>query len=559
MAVRLSDISMTVRVTIVALVGIALMGIVLIWITATNLDDEMRQQASARQESNMFVAWEVLRNRGSDFRIIDDKLYAGKFLVSDNFEVVDRVQALVGGVATIFRGDTRVSTNVRKADGSRAIGTRLAAGPVYDAIFQGRKPFRGEADILGEKYFTVYDPIMSSAGEVVGILFVGIKQSDFLAVVPRITLHIGIFVAIAALALCATIGFLIRRLLSPLDSMEFAMHRLAENDLDAPIPATERRDEVGRMARALLVFKKQMVRAEELSVQQRREQEGRQRRAEEISGCIEEFEGTIQGVVQGVSAAATRMQTDAATLMTTAEQTRCQAVSASSAAGHASQNVETVAAATEELTASVNEIRRQVHDSASIAETAVDEANRTNATVASLSIAAQKIGDIVKLIQGIASQTNLLALNATIEAARAGEAGRGFAVVAAEVKNLANQTAQATDEIQAQVSQMQDVTGTAVGAIKGITGTIRRMSEITTTIATAVEEQGSATHEIARNVEQASQGTRSVAEHIGSVTDAASFTGTMAGQALSAAGDLTSQSARLRAAVDGFIRRVRDA
>ena len=557
--VQLSNLSMTIRVTIVALIGIALLGVMLIWVTATSLDDEMRQQATARQESNMAVAWEVLRNRGFDFKVVDNKLYAGKFSVNDNFEVVDRIQALVGGVATVFMGDTRVSTNVKKPDGSRAIGTKLAPGPVHDALFQGHKPFRGEAEILGEKYFTAYDPILGSAGEVIGVLFVGIKQADYLAVVPRITFRIGIFVAFAALALCATIGLLIRRLLSPLGSMEFAMLRLAENDLEAPIPATERQDEVGRMARALLVFKKQMIRAEELSVQQRREQELRLRRAEDIATRIQEFDQTIQGVVQGVSAAATRMQADATTLMSTAEQTSCQAVSASCAANQASQNVETVAAATEELTASVNEIRRQVNDSAGIAETAVDEANRTNATVASLATAAQKIGDIVKLIHGIASQTNLLALNATIEAARAGEAGRGFAVVASEVKNLANQTAQATDEIQAQVSQMQDVTGSAVGAIKGITETIRRMSDITTTIATAVEEQGSATHEIAMNVEQASVGTRSVAGHIGSVTDAAASTGAMAGQTLSAAEELSLQSARLRTAVDDFIRRVREA
>ena len=559
MAMRLSDFSLTVRVTIVALIGIALLGVMLIWITATNLDDEMRQQASDRQESNMAVAWEVLKNRGTDFKIADGKLYAGKFIVNGNFEVVDRVQALVGGVATIFMGDTRVSTNVTKADGSRAIGTKLAQGPVRDAIFGSHKPFRGEADILGEKYFTAYDPILDSAGDVAGVLFVGIKQSDYLAVVPRITFRIGMFVALAALGLCATIALLIRRFLSPLDSMELAMQRLSENDLEVAIPATERRDEVGRMARALLVFKNHMVRAEQLSAQQRHEHENRQRRAEEISGCIQEFERSIQTVVEGVSAAATRMQTNAGTLLSTAEQTSSQAVSASCAADQASHNVETVAAATEELTASVNEIRRQVNDSASIAETAVDEANRTNTTVASLSVAAQKIGDIVKLIHGIASQTNLLALNATIEAARAGEAGRGFAVVASEVKKLANQTAQATDDIQAQVSQMQEATGTAVGAIKGITGTIRRMSEITTTIATAVEEQGSATHEIARNVEEASQGTRSVAEHIGSVTDAAASTGTMAGQTLSAAEELSNQSARLRAAVDAFIRRVREA
>jgi len=219
--------------------------------------------------------------------------------------------------------------------------------------------------------------------------------------------------------------------------------------------------------------------------------------------------------------------------------------------------VQTVAAATEELSSSVNEISRQVSESSRIANVAVDEANKTNITVAGLSDAAQKIGEVVGLINNIASQTNLLALNATIEAARAGEAGKGFAVVASEVKNLANQTAKATEDIQGQVGQMQSVTGTAVDAIKGITGTIQRMSEITTTIASAVEEQGAATREIARNVQQASTGTREVSSNIGGVTQAAGETGHMAGSVLGATKELSRQTDRLRQEVDAFVRRVR--
>jgi methyl-accepting chemotaxis protein len=559
MAVRISDLSMSLRVTVVALIGIALLGIVLVWIMANNLEEEMRRQAEARQESNMAVAWEVLRYRGSDFSVKDGKLLAGSYQINGTFDVVDRVREMVGGVATVFMGDVRVSTNVKQPDGSRAIGTKLAQGPVHEAIFRDHKPYRGEAEILGEKYFTAYDPIFNGAREVIGVLFVGVKQSDYLSVVPRITFDIAMLVGVAALVLCTTIGLLIRRLLSPLNDMEDAMRRLSEDDLNVTIPASGRRDEVGRMARALVVFRNHMVRAEELTAQQRREQEARQRRAEDIAGSVFEFEHTIQSVVQGVAASASQLQADARMLLETAEQTSSQTTSASQAAEQASQNVEAVAAATEELSASVNEIRRQVQDSSSIAEIAVKDANRTNATVATLSIAAQKIGDIVKLIHSIAKQTNLLALNATIEAARAGEAGKGFAVVASEVKNLANQTAQATSEIQAQVSQMQEVTRTAVDAIKGITGTIGRMSAITATITAAVEEQGSATHEIAANVVQASQGTRGVAGHIGTVTTAASTTGDMAGQTLKAADNLTKDAARLRTAVDGFIRHVREA
>ncbi len=351
----------------------------------------------------------------------------------------------------------------------------------------------------------------------------------------------------------------VRCVVQPIEAMTEAMDQLAGGTKTVDIPGTERADELGHMAKAVLVFKDNMIKAERLAEQERVQQEARQRRAEGIEAMIRDFDRVISTVVQSVASAATQMQSDAQGLSATADQTNRQAGAVATAAEEASANVETVAAATEELTASVGEIRRQVNSSMKIAETAVDEANRTNSTVAGLSDAAQKIGEVVQLINGIASQTNLLALNATIEAARAGEMGKGFAVVASEVKNLANQTAKATDDIQAQVGQMQAVTATAVEAIKGITGTIRRMSEIATTIAAAVEEQGAATGEIARNVQHASHGTREVSHNIGGVTEAASSTGRMAGQTLSAAQELSQQSSRLRSEVDGFISKVRAA
>ena len=351
----------------------------------------------------------------------------------------------------------------------------------------------------------------------------------------------------------------LRGVVRPVEAMTKAMDQLAAGNKEVDIPGTERSDELGRMAQAMRVFEKNMIEAERLAEQERVEQEARQRRADRIEAMIRDFDRVISTVVQGVSSAATQLQSNAQNLSATADQTNRQAVAVAAAAEEASANVQTVASATEELTASVGEISRQVGSSMSIAESAVEEASRTNSTVAGLSDAAQKIGEVVELINGIASQTNLLALNATIEAARAGEAGKGFAVVASEVKNLANQTAKATEDIQAQVGQMQEVTASAVEAIREITGTIRRMSEIATTIAVAVEQQGAATSEIARNVQHASHGTREVSHNIGGVTEAASSTGAMAGETLGAARDLAEQSSRLRSEVDGFIGKVRAA
>jgi methyl-accepting chemotaxis protein len=345
----------------------------------------------------------------------------------------------------------------------------------------------------------------------------------------------------------------------PLDGVTRAMTAVAGGDLDAEVPGLGQGDEIGRLAAALDTFKRNGLERREMAADRERQQKAAvEEKRRTMNQLADGFESSVRAVVEALSQAVTQLQADAQGLSATADQTNRQAVAVAAAAEQATSNVQTVAAATEELSSSVNEISRQVSESSRIAGVAVDEANKTNVTVAGLSEAAQKIGEVVGLINNIASQTNLLALNATIEAARAGEAGKGFAVVASEVKNLANQTAKATDDIQGQVGQMQAVTGTAVDAIKGITGTIQRMSEITTTIASAVEEQGAATREIARNVQQASTGTREVSSNISGVTQAAGETGHMAGSVLGAAKELSRQTDRLRQEVDAFVRRVRN-
>ena len=351
-----------------------------------------------------------------------------------------------------------------------------------------------------------------------------------------------------------------RGIAGPIGRMTEAMGALAEGRLDTEIPARTNRDEIGAMAKAVQVFKDNAItvkRLEEEAKAAALQAEAERRAARQK--LADDFQAAIGGVVNGVSSAATEMQSSAQSLSGTADQASAKATAVSLATEEASANVQTVAAATEELAASVTEISRQVVTSSDIAGRAVSQARATDDKVQGLSAAATQIGDVVRLISDIAARTNLLALNATIEAARAGDAGKGFAVVASEVKTLATQTAKATEEISAKVAEMQSATGDSVGAIRGIGETITEMAGIAGSIASAVEEQGAATQEIARNVQQAARGTQEVSNNIAGVTEASAETRAASGQMLDAAGELSVQAETLRREVDSFLANVRAA
>ena len=307
------------------------------------------------------------------------------------------------------------------------------------------------------------------------------------------------------------------------------------------------------------MFKENMERADALTAAQVAEQEAREARGRRLEALIASFEQAAGGLVGELGSAATQLQGTAQSLAAGAAQTGTQASAVTAAAEEASAGVQTVAAASEELAASVVEIGRQVTQSVHIAGRAVEDARKTDGIVRNLASAAQKIGDIVGLIQSIAGQTNLLALNATIEAARAGDAGKGFAVVASEVKNLANQTARATEEIGAQISEVSTATADVVAAIGGITTVIEEMSQIAAAIAAAVEEQGAATSEIARNVQQTAENTQNVTMNIAGVSAATGDTSAAASEVLGAAGRLSEQSNTLNITVRDFIGGVRAA
>ncbi len=353
--------------------------------------------------------------------------------------------------------------------------------------------------------------------------------------------------------------YLVRDISQGIASIVDPMQALGRGDLAAQVPHQGEKTEIGAMADVLQVFKQALIAKKAADEAAARDAEAKIERGRRVDNITREFESMIGGIVDTVSSASSQLEASAGTLSATAVRSQELATTVSAASEEATANVQSVASATEELSSSVNEISRQVQDSARMAGEAVGQARTTTERVSELSKAATRIGDVVELINTIAGQTNLLALNATIEAARAGEAGRGFAVVASEVKALAEQTAKATGEIGQQITGIQAATQDSVNAIKEISGTIEKLSEISSTIAAAVEEQGAATQEISRNVQQAAQGTQQVSSNITDVQRGATETGSASSQVLTAAKSLSGDSGRLRSEVSKFLTSVRAA
>jgi methyl-accepting chemotaxis protein len=475
--------------------------------------------------------------------------------VSFNKQFVDSVKRRFGVDLAVHRVDGKAFANI----GSTFAEKSLASPEELKSVFDGAT-VRRDATLDGHPVVLYLGQIKNYAGQPIAVLELvkDITEYEAASAHSQRTQIIG---TIAILLGAALLAFLIGRSMSrPLAAITSVMNRLSSGDIDVTIPGGDRKDELGTMAVAVDVFRRNMMESRQL----REEQEAAKKQSEQEKSALQRrmadrFEADVKSLVTAVARATEDMQRVAVEITASVNGTSAQATAAAAASEEASSSINTVAAATEELASSVAEIGRQVTHSSDVADAAVGKAEKTNEMVGGLAAAGEKIGDVLRLISAIASQTNLLALNATIEAARAGEAGRGFAVVASEVKELASQTAKATDEIAGQVAAIQASTEECVSAIGGISTTIREISGIAATIASAVEEQGAATREIAHSVQQVAAGTSEVAVNVAGASHAAEQSRALADTVLSASGELSQHASALFKSVDTFLAGLRDA
>ena len=473
--------------------------------------------------------------------------------------IVDRATSYVGGSATLFVVDdngqfVRRSTNVKKENGDRAVGTQLAADHPAQPLLRRGEAYKGPAVLFGKPFMTAYFPVAIPAGKVIGILYVGVPMAALDAMLSQVMQTMMVAAAIAALLVLGLTMLAVRRVTKPLTAVTEALTAIADGREHVEIGSDDRSDEIGEIARSLMFFRSAAGERRRMREEQAAAAAAAvEQRKTELQRFVNSFQASIGGIIENVLTSASEFEREARQLTQAARTTADLSGQSAGASETASEHVRTAAAASDELSGSIAEIIRRVQESNAIAAEAVNQATATDQRIKELSDAGNRIGDVVKLITSIAEQTNLLALNATIEAARAGDAGRGFAVVAQEVKTLAGQTANATEEISSQIANMQTVTQESVDAIKAIGATIERINGIAASISAAVEQQRAATQNITQSVRSAASGTAEVVNNIRSAARGAGETGESSNRMFASAQALSGESLRLKAEVQKFL------
>ncbi|SEN72319.1 methyl-accepting chemotaxis protein [Sphingomonas gellani] len=553
------------KVTLLIVLALCMLSAITAGATEWVLQTHAERNAAERQEANMRVAWNVLHQFGRDFSVDGDRLRIGDRVLNDFAAPVDRVKRLVGGTATIFLGDRRVSTNVKNPDGSRAVGTTLTSDAVRDTVLRQGKPYRGRADILGRPFFTAYDPILDPAGKVIGVLYVGIPAEDFLAdigAVERTLLLVALVVTVAAAWACLVVT---RRMFRPLDSMRGAMEQLARGNHDVAVPGTDRHDEIGTMARSVAVFREAGIAKARADAEQR---EAIDRLAAKLSAVArgklttrirDDFPPSYAKLRQDFNAALDEIHATVSVISSNSAELHGHTGELSAASDDLCQRTAHQSASLEETSAAMDAIARTVRrtaDGASRTSGLIGHAHQEAARggeVVREAVDAMKrieessgeIAEIISLIDGIAFQTNLLALNAGVEAARAGDAGKGFAVVASEVRALAQRSADAARDVRARITVSSNQVETGVGLVHETGAALDR-------IIVRIDEVGGLVREIAASVEEQANGLQQINQAVAEMDSVTQQNGSMADQVTSVARGLKDQADALGREVARF-------
>jgi methyl-accepting chemotaxis protein len=561
--------SLASRVLTVMVVGISLSVVALCFLTWQTLDKEINNALSEKTDWSLRVASEAFVSYFPDYALVYNAAGNIERIVGPavaNFtdhDAVDRISRINKGTATVFRFDpekndfVRLSTTVKKADGSRAVGTYLGnTGPVFPVIMLG-KVFSGVASILGTPYQTGYLPIESPDGKKIGILYIGVgKIAELRASTDGLYLDLLIATAIVMFFAIAFGAVILRRLFAPLPRLATVIHQLATSDQDVVVPYRDARGEIGLLANSMQSLKSSVQERNALRLQNAAEVEREIDKARGRDRDVEDFRQSMNAISARIANGSVQMEQATNTLLDVVTSTARGADGARSAATQTTHGISTVAQSSEQLNASIREVAARAEESARIVGTAVSTGKSSKEGFANLTNAADRIGQVIGAIRAIAEQTNLLALNATIEAARAGEAGRGFAVVASEVKALATQTSTATEEIAGYVAEIQTASSDVVAAFEGIITGLNEIEDATNSIAASVEEQGAATGEIARSAGQAAEGAEEMSQNVLQVGSLATSANESVVALEGATRSFKAETDQLMSEIEGFLKKV---